>query len=79
MVKIDGVTEHQRQMLDKMWSLDTQAEFDAWFETLSIADKHQAMALEELLIVGLIDSEVEKSQDYTLAQTMLASIMGPRY
>lgn len=75
MVKIDGVTQSQRQMLDKMWSLDTQQEFDAWFSTLSPADKRQAMALEELLIVALIDQEVEKSSDYTLAQTMLAPLM----
>ena len=75
MVKIDGVTQSQRQMLDKMWSLDTQQEFDAWFSTLSPSDKRQAMALEELLIVALIDQEVEKSSDYTLAQTMLAPLI----
>jgi uncharacterized protein YukE len=75
MVKIDGVTSAQRKMLDKMWSLDTQEEFDSWFSNLPAALKREARVLEELLIVATIDQEVEKTSEYPLAQRMLAQVL----
>lgn len=47
-IHIDGLTEYQVKLLDKMWSLNTHRELTDWFDTL---DKPDLLAATTLQII----------------------------
>jgi len=60
MIKVHGVNQFQQQLLDIMWELETQEDLEAWASKLTPAMRRECEILEQLLILALIDSEVEK-------------------
>lgn len=75
MLYIDDMTLKQKAMLDKIWECKSAAEFVTWRSKLSKNDQIEAMCLLELLQLAAIDSEIEETHDYTIAQKLLAEVM----
>ena len=76
MIRIDGLTDMQVKFLDKLWSMDTQEEVDAWFRTLSDDDVNMAATLHEILVSQVL--EESSKDDVSMAQDMLQKI-GVKY
>ena len=72
MIRIDGLTDMQVKFLDKLWSMDTQEEVDAWFRTLSDDDVNMAATLHEILVSQVL--EESSKDDVSMAQDMLQKI-----
>ena len=70
-MRIDGLTQEQCDMLDKMWELDTAEELYNYFQILT-PDKYQmAVTLQEMLIQ---ESEEEQTKNINIAKQMLRNI-----
>jgi hypothetical protein len=50
-IHIDNLTQAQVDMLDHMWSLDTEQDYLDWYETLDAGDQHSADVLQRLVIL----------------------------
>ena len=50
MIRIEGLTTKQVEMLDKLWSFDTTDEVLEWMKSLSEEDFKMAVTLQELVI-----------------------------
>lgn len=57
-ISITGLTADQVEMLDFMWQLDSEQDFDNWFDCLDHADQQQAMVLRELILMENMESRV---------------------
>jgi hypothetical protein len=55
MIEIRGVTLKQMEMLDIMWAIDDLKELHAWMDTLSVADRSQAVLLQEMIELAALD------------------------
>ena len=68
---IDGLTEEQCKMLDKMWSIDTAKDLHDWFEKLPKHELEMALVLYQMMIQELYE---EEANDKVLAKQMLSEI-----
>lgn len=75
MIKIDGMTERQVKLLDEMWSLDTAEEFAHWLYSQPVHVQHEAIVLQELLTLEVLDSELDRMDRFPVAEQMIANIM----
>ena len=57
-IQIDNLTQAQVDMLDHMWSLDTEQDYLDWYETLDAEDQHCADVLQRLVILETLESAV---------------------
>ena len=73
MVRIIGVNNAQRDMLDHMWSLNDYDDILEWKETLSDQDRQQADLLEEMILLAVVD-EMFEEDDFKEANTIINSI-----
>lgn len=71
-IRIDGITEHQRLLLDTMWGIDSTEEFTAWYDRLTPSNKSTVDVLTDLLGLAIMEEEV--NEDLSLAKAMLKSI-----
>lgn len=62
-IVIDGITEHQRILLDTMWEKDTSAELYAWMETLTPENWKTVQVLIDMIQLAYIDQEVDCTTD----------------
>lgn len=69
---IDGLTKKQVQMLDEMWSIDTEYEFLDWYEQLTEKDQHECDMLQRLILIEAFDAAMTKENDFTEANEALA-------
>jgi hypothetical protein len=75
-IKVHDVTPVQQRLLDTMWSLDTAQDYNSWHGKLPESKRKEVDVLEQLLVLALIDSEVEKTPSKLgLAQSMLAALL----
>jgi hypothetical protein len=70
-LRIEGLTEEQCRILDKMWVADTVEELYDFFKSLSEEEYNMAIVLQELLIQEISE---EESKNLKLAQNMLNNI-----
>lgn len=70
---IDGLTLEQVDMLDKMWSLDSEEEFIEWYSQ-ELDDKERFMCdqLMRLIIIEKFDQEINKEKDFPDAKKVLS-------
>lgn len=68
-IQIDNLTQAQVDMLDHMWSLDTEQDYLDWYETLDAEDQHSADILQRLVILETLESAVVS--DCSQARTVL--------
>jgi hypothetical protein len=55
MVTVEGLSKRQRVFADIIWNLNSQAQVDAFIQTLPKAQKLEAEAVVEMLILAVID------------------------
>lgn len=71
MIRIENLTEHQRILLDTMWTKDTSEELYNWMETLTPNNAREVDVLIELVRLAYIDNEVTCTTDLTLAENAI--------
>jgi spore coat protein CotF len=67
---IEGLTKSQVAVADKLWSLKSDSEYNAYLATLSDKELQVAMTVSELMILA----EIDDVDDSTVAHLMLLSI-----
>jgi hypothetical protein len=63
MIKIDGLTAEQVDMLDIIWNFKTKDEYLDWMETLDDYELELAQGLMKLLALAMIDEAQEELAD----------------
>ena len=61
-MRIEGLTEHQVELLDTMWAIDEFSELEAWMDTLSNADRVEAETLQRLVILEEFETMLANSK-----------------
>lgn len=69
MIRIDGLTPLQMEILERIWSMDSQAEVMAWFDTLPRNLRQTAHAMLMLVVIEMIDEE--PCEDLRLARAVI--------
>ena len=59
MITIDGINDEQAILLDLMWSIKTEDEFDLWYTSLDLHTQQQADLMQWLLILAYQDDKVD--------------------
>lgn len=57
---IANLTAYQVEMLDHMWQLDSQSEYQEWFELLDPEDQELAQGLQQLLMLAMIEEATQR-------------------
>jgi len=63
MIKIDGLTAEQVDMLEIIWSFKSKDEYFDWLEQLDEDDMEMAQGLMRLLAIAIIDEAQEELTD----------------
>jgi hypothetical protein len=61
-MRLEGLTEHQVELLDTMWAIDEFTDLEAWMDTLSKADRAQAELLQRLVILEEFEGMLEQGK-----------------
>jgi len=61
-MRIEGLTQHQVELLDTMWAIEEFSEVEAWMATLSRADRMEAQNLQNLVILEAFEEAMEHSK-----------------
>jgi hypothetical protein len=61
MIELHGLTEHQVELLDIIWNIDSMPEVEEWVATLSDRDQMECHSLIELLAIEILDSQLKFS------------------
>ena len=69
MIRIEGLTPLQIEILERIWSMDSQAEVIAWFDTLPRNLRQTAHAMLMLVVIEMIDEE--PCDDLDLARAVI--------
>ena len=59
-MRIEGLTEHQVELLDTMWEIQEFSELEEWMATLSRADRMEAQRLQQLVVLETFEELLEK-------------------
>ena len=59
-MKLDGLTEHQVELLDTMWAIEEFEELEAWMATLCRADRVEAENLQQLVILEAFEELLDE-------------------
>ena len=70
MIEINGLTQEQVDMLDHMWSLDTEEEYVQWYDLLDERDQAMADVLMRMILLAELDNSQEV-EDVTQAKEIL--------
>jgi hypothetical protein len=69
MIQIEGLTPLQIEILERIWSMDSQAEVMTWFDTLPRNLRQTAHAMLMLVVIEMIDEE--PCDDLDLARAVI--------
>ena len=61
-MRIEGLTEHQVELLDTMWAIEEFTELEQWMETLCRADRIEAESLQRLVVLEAFEELMEESK-----------------
>ena len=61
-MQINGLTEHQVELLDTMWAIEEFDELEAWMATLCRADRIEAENLQRLVILEQFEEILDMGQ-----------------
>lgn len=75
MMRIDGLTSQQVQILDELWACDTVEEMQIYLETKTTEEIEEVITLREMIVLSHVDEDVEAMDTYPEAEQMLASIL----
>jgi hypothetical protein len=72
-INIEKLTEYQVEMLDIMWSLDSQSDFESWYELLDKEDQLLADLLVRMIVIETVEQEAIACKDpYKEANAVLS-------
>lgn len=75
-IHIDGLTGYQVQMLDHMWSLDSEREYLEWYHLLDEDDQDTADLLQRMIILAALDQTIpDSARQYPEAMSVLKKFM----
>jgi len=74
MITIDGVTEKQASMLDKLWSFDTMDEVLKWMDTLNTEDQQMVDVLMEMIRLEATDLETAEMNSFPEVEKILKNL-----
>ena len=63
MIQIENLTEYQVEMLDHMWSLDSEEEYAEWYDLLDEQDQQLADSLQQMIILAEMDNVMGEFKD----------------
>ena len=72
---IDGLNNEQIEMLNKMWTLDTEQELMEFRSTLPVFRQQQLDTLMEMVIQEAREADIERMDHYTDVEKMLKNIL----
>ena len=70
MIKINNLSEYEVDMLDHMWTLETEEEFFEWYNLLDEEDQHLADYLQEMILLASAEEMIEET-NYKDAKAVL--------
>jgi hypothetical protein len=57
MIEIPGLNALQRDLCDRIWSMESKEEIESWFDTLPRNVQIQAYAMLNLIVAEMLDQE----------------------
>ena len=63
MIRIEHLSQEQYQMLDLIWSFNSQDEYLEWYSELDEADRQQALVLMRLMAYEVLEHKVDTFRD----------------
>jgi hypothetical protein len=57
MISISGLTAQQRKICDKIWSIDSQEEIEAWLDGLAPRRRREDQVMIEMITLAVLDHE----------------------
>ena len=61
-MQINGLTEHQVELLDTMWAIEEWDDVESWMATLSRADRMEAQNLQRLVILEAFEELLDQGK-----------------
>ena len=61
-MRIEGLTEHQVELLDTMWAIEEYTELEEWMAGLCRADRMEAENLQRLVILEQFEEILDLGQ-----------------
>ena len=61
-MRLEGLTEHQVELLDTMWAIEEFTELEEWMQTLSTADRIEAESLQRLVVLETFEELIADSK-----------------
>ena len=59
-MRIEGLTHHQKDLLDTMWAIKEYEDLEEWMATLCRADRMEAQRLQQLVILEAFEELLEQ-------------------
>ena len=63
MIRIENLSQEQYQMLDLIWSFNSQDEYLDWYGDLDESDRQQALVLMRLMAYEVLEHRVGEFRD----------------
>lgn len=60
-ISITDLTVRQCRLLDTMWQLQSQEEFESWFEELTPKERYEVHALKQVLLHELMEISLHET------------------
>ena len=74
MIKICGVNQHQQEILETLWNMESLEEIDDWVDELDEFEQQQVRLMQELIMLASMDELVETEADCQEANRIIARI-----
>jgi hypothetical protein len=62
-IRIEHLSQEQYQMLDLIWSFNSQDEYLEWYSELDESDRQQALVLMRLMAYEVLEHKVDTFRD----------------
>lgn len=74
MIELHGLTQHQVELLDIIWNLDTKSEFDDFIDRLDDEDQKMCYTLSQLLSIEIMDMTLDDITEFPEADSVINRI-----
>ena len=74
MINIYGVNQHQQEILETLWNMESLEEIDDWVDELDESEQQQVRLMQELIMLASMDELVETEADCQEANRIIARI-----
>jgi len=74
MIELHGLTQHQVELLDIIWNLDTKSELDDFIDLLDEEDQKMCYTLSELLSIEIMDMALDWITEFPEADSVINRI-----